>query len=43
MKVQELRHPIDNETQVEINRTLIYDQVEKKVIKDNGWDQKSFQ
>ena len=27
--------PIDNETQVEINRTLIYDQVEKKVIKDN--------
>lgn len=37
------RTPIDNETQVVINRSLIYDQVEKKVIKDNGWEKNNFQ
>lgn len=36
------RTPIDNEIQIVVNRTLIYDQVEKKVIKDNGWENKSF-
>lgn len=37
------RTPIDNKSQIVINRSLIYDQVEKKVIKDNGWEKKSFQ
>lgn len=37
------RTPIDNQTQIIINRSLIYDRVEKKVIKDNGWEKKSFQ
>lgn len=36
------RTPIDNETQLILNRSLIYDRVEKKIIKDNGWDKKSY-
>lgn len=34
--------PIDNRTQIIVNRSLIYDQVAKRVIKDNGWQEKSF-
>ena len=37
------RTPIDNQSQIIINRSLIYDQVEKKVVKDNGWEEKSYQ
>lgn len=36
------RTPIDNETQLILNRSLIYDRVEKQIIRDNGWDKKSF-
>lgn len=36
------RTPIDNESQVVFNRSLIFDLVEKKVIKDNGWTRPSF-
>lgn len=36
------RTPIDNKTQVVLNRSLIYDRVEKQIVKDNGWDKKSF-
>lgn len=34
--------PIDNKTELVLNRSLVYDRVEKKIIKDNGWDKKSY-
>ena len=36
------RTPIDNESEVVFNRSLILDLVEKKIIKDNGWTKPSF-
>lgn len=36
------RTPIDNVSTIEFNRSLIFDLVEKKVIKDNGWTEPSF-
>lgn len=36
------RTPIDNQSKVEINRSLVFDLVEKKIIKDNGWTKPSF-
>lgn len=36
------RTPIDNKSTVVFNRSLIFDLVEKKIIKDNGWTKPSF-